>query len=340
MKMKHLSYAVALALGASLAPHVAKAEHYNNALFPYVVKDTNRTTVVTLVANAADCCNSVQTAGLHVHLQYWTKSTTAANTAACEPSSTTMIFTVNDMATWDTAGLFGTPSNPALFGDTTTVAPLGASISYAGPRHGYLVAEARNPDGSYFSENTMRGFWVEIDLANGAAHGAQALNDGDNGDVRDFDQSHALEETSSVNVTGRSAIVAFWPTALVSTVFTVTPTRSTVGGSMVTTDNNLALLHVRNANNVQGAYDRNENGIDGTAPQTVRCVGTLTPAQLMPGVVANPAWAAQGGWGYLLALDTATDLNEAIVYQIDRSNAAGAGKFMSTLTTIASTNAD
>ncbi len=67
----------------------------------------------------------------------------------------------------------------------------------------------------------------------------------------------------------------------------------------------------------------------------MRCVGTLTPAQLMPGVAVNPLWAAQGGWGYLLAL-SGTGQNDAVVYQIDRSTAAGAGKFMGTLTPIVS----
>ena len=336
MKMKHLNYAITMALGAGLvAPQLAQASHFAGALFPYVVKDTNRTTVITLIANTAQegGGGGTNTAGLHVHLQYWTKDTTAANTAACQPNSSSMIFTVNDMATWDTAGLLGTATNPTLFGDTTTKAPLGASISFAGPRHGYLVAEARNPDGSYFEENTLRGYWVELDFASGTALASHALNDNINPFDGDFDHESRLQTTSNVGIDSDSAAVAFWPVALVSTVFTVTPTADISGNDMVATDNNITVLQVRNADNVQGAYDRNENGIDGTVPQTVRCVGTLTPAQLMPGVVANASWAAQGGWGYLQAIAGANQ-NGAVVYQIDRSNAAG--KFMSSLTSIVS----
>jgi len=71
-------------------------------------------------------------------------------------------------------------------------------------------------------------------------------------------------------------------------------------------------------------------------------VGRVTPAQLMPGVVANAAWAAQGGWGWLANLgnnDTVYggtsggDL-AAIVYQVDSASAGG--KFMSNATRIVS----
>ena len=40
-------------------------------------------------------------------------------------------------------------------------------------------------------------------------------------------------------------------------------------------------------------------------PVTVRCVGRVSPNQLMPGVVTNAAWAAQGGWGFLANLGDA-----------------------------------
>ena len=106
-------------------------------------------------------------------------------------------------------------------------------------------------------------------------------------------------------------------------------------------------MQVFNSNQVQGAYDRNENGVDGTVPQTVRCVGRLTAAQLRPGVVANAAWAAQGGWGYLANLGNGNAVSDAcsttgdckaVVYQVDSSNAAGAGKFMINATMISTYN--
>jgi hypothetical protein len=65
-----------------------------------------------------------------------------------------------------------------------------------------------------------------------------------------------------------------------------------------------------------------------------------------PGVVANAAWAAQGGWGFLANIgDGDATLNEtqggtnsgdldAMVYQVDTSSAGG--KFLSNATRIAS----
>jgi hypothetical protein len=349
MNKKLLSTAVssALTLGISAAAFGAN----NTALIPYVVKDANRTTVVTLIGSGLPVSS-----GAGLHLQYWTKSTTAANTAACEPSSTTVTFTENDIVSFDTAGLLA--SGP-LFGDTTNLAPLGTAISYPGPRHGYLVAEWLGLEGNFGA------YWMELDIANGGAHGDAGIRNfflpsmtgpGNNGDnyaygfpiLPVFAPPGFFLPLTGLIPSGISDLLAravpFWPAATVSTAFTVTP----LGTAMLTNENSQVVMQVRNSSNVQGAYDRNENGIDGTVPQTVRCVGRLTAAQLMPGVVANAAWAATGGWGWLLNLgDGDTDYSEgysvgggadlpAAVYQVDTSSVAGTGKFMSNATRIES----
>jgi hypothetical protein len=309
---------IVCAVGAALALSLPAANATHNRLFPYVVKDTNRTTIITVIGNGQPT-----NAGAALHLQYWTKSTTDANTAACQPNSTTMTFTDNDIATWDTAGLLGAG---ALFGDTTNSAPLGSSISYAAPRHGYLVV-------SWLTSGSYAGYWLELDLANGGAHGDIGYNYG-----ATFSSAVALYENTA-------RAVPFWPSSVASSAFTVTPLRPTTD-QMDTSDNTSVVMQVRNSAGVQGAYDRNENGVDGTVPQTVRCVGRLTAAQLMPGVVANAAWAATGGWGFLVNLgDGDSTTGElcasgtgdcmAAVYQVDTSNAAGAGKFMQNATRIA-----
>ncbi len=322
---------VATAVGGALTLGLGMPAAQANLLIPYVVKDTNRTTVVTVIGFGFPA-----SFGASIHLQYWTKSTTDANTAACQPSSTALTFTDNDIVTFDTAGLIG--AGP-LFGDTTNSAPLGTSISYAGPRHGFLHIEPL--DGDF-----LQGTWIEVDIANGGAHGDVALNNFENTNNADFNYQFGLSPWMSLSpgpvFDDNFRTVPFWPSTVASTVFTVTP----LGSNMSTSDNNSVVLQVRNSNGDQGAYDRNENGIDGTVPQTVRCVGRLTAAQLMPGVVTNAAWAANGGWGWLMNLgDNDTNFNEACtptgdcsaaVYQIDTSIAAGAGKFMSTATRISS----
>jgi len=332
---------ICTAVGASLAlsaglTQAAYRGDYNFGFVPYVVKDTNRTTLVSVIMDSDDGGNASDEI---MHVQYWTKSTTAANTAACDPSSVTVPVTANDIVTFDTAGILGYP----LFGDKTNPAPLGMSISYSAPRHGFLFIESpQNRDGE-LGINAV--FWLELDLANGGAHGdAGAVTDTQDL-ATEFENNDILEAYPvgdlGSSVSGASPVV-FWPSSVASTAFTVTP----LGTDMLNRENNQAVMQVFNDNQVQGAYDRNENGVDGTVPVTVRCVGRLTPAQLMPGVVANAAWAAQGGWGYLANLgdgDTVSDEtqnatnsgdNDVWVYQID--SAAAGGKFMTNATKIRS----
>ena len=322
---------LATAVGATLTLGLAAPAHASHdMLFPYVVKDANRTTLITFIGEGQPV-----SAGAGVHLQYWTKDTSAANTAACQPNSTTLTFTDYDIVTFDSAALLGTGP---LFGDTTNVAPLGTSISYAAPRHGYLVVD--NESGPLY-----RGYWLELDLANGGAHGDEAhlniYSGDDNFSSLPVDMAMYPGNVYDLGGQGSPAVaVPFWPTSTASTVFTVTP----LGTDMRVSDNNSVVMQVRNGGNVQGAYDRNENGVDGTVPQTVRCVGRLTASQLMPGVVANAAWAATGGWGFLTNLgDGDTNFTEgapadlpAAVYQVDTSNAAGSGKFLQNATHLVS----
>jgi len=323
----------ALALGGGAASAYTSTS-YGTLLVPYVVKDANRTTVVTTIMYF-----QTDTYGKgDLHLQYWTKSTTDANTAACQPSSVQVPVTPNDIVTFDTAGLLGYP----LFGDTTNPAPLGVGISYAAPRHGYLVIQSPWAYSSGATPLYLRNaYWLELDLANGGAHGDQAINspssDGNFSPLTTPTMSLWGDPDPSNNNHGTP--VNFWPASVASTSFTVTP----LGSTMMTRENNQVVMQVLNGGSlplVQGAYDRNENGVDGTVPQTVRCVGRLTPAQLMPGVVANAGWATQGGWGNLVNLgnnnNTAVSTSQlkAAVYQVDTAMAAG--KFVDNATRITS----
>jgi len=329
-KMLCTAVGASLALGAGATQAETNPPYYE-ALVPYVVKDANRTTVVTVILN-----NNTTSGSKLMHLQYWSKSTTDANTAACRPSSVTVPVTPNDIVSFDTAGILGYP----LFGDSTNPAPLGMGISYAGPQHGYLVVQSPYAYGNSGGLWLQATYWLELDLANGAAHGDYSLFNtyapGLGGDFLNgggVSWQTLLPDPAVGNV---ATAVNFWPTSVASTVFTVTP----VGDAMVTKENNQAVMQVFNHNSppVQGAYDRNENGVDGTVPITVRCVGRVTPAQLMPGVVANAGWAAQGGWGLLANLgngnNTAIVGRPAVVYQVDTSSAGG--KFLDNATRIVS----
>jgi len=318
MNKKLLCTAVgtAVGLGIGLPAQADFDDQETYALVPYVVKDTNRTTLVTLIGDP-DSLTGAQ----RLHLQYWTKSTTDANTAACQPSSVTITWTPNDIVTFDTAGILGYP----LFGDTTNPAPLGLAIAFAAPRHGYLIAEALD------DREIQAAYWLELDLGNGGARGDYVSVDSTTDVSSNFEDNEVLERDTNSGSLSYATAVNFWPSSVASQYFTVTP----LGTDMVNRENNQVVTQVFNTNSVQGAYDRNENGVDGTVPITVRCVGRVTPAQLMPGVVANAAWAAQGGWGWLANLgDGDSNGNEtqnatnsgdldAMVYQVDSATAAG-----------------
>jgi len=316
MNKKLLCAAVgaSLAFGAGAASAVFDPQN-SYAFYPYVVKDANRTTVISLINGYQEGPGGKG----DIHIQYWTKSTTAANTAACDPSSVFIPMTAEDILTFDTAGILGYP----LFGDTTNPAPLGVAISYPAPRHGYLMADN-------LSGGTIAGYWLELDLANGGAVGDFAGTADNVSNFANMSRNLVLEYNTGSSIPNSTA-VTFWPSSVASTAFTVTP----LGTDMMNVENNQVVMQVFNQTPVQGAYDRNENGVDGTVPVTVRCVGRVTPAQLMPGVVANAAWAAQGGWGYLANLgdnaSTAGD-NDAMVYQVDSATAGG--KFLSNATRI------
>jgi len=329
----------ALALGAGTsgaAVNVVARE----AVVPYVVKDANRTTVVTVIMHGSFGGVFTHSKG-DLHLQYWTKSTTDANTAACSPNSVQIPVTQNDIVTFDTAGILGYP----LFGDTTNPAPLGVGISYSAPRHGYLVVQSPNTVTGDVSQIVLtNSYWLELDLANGGAHGDQAMLNHYPDPAFLFYAYGYMELFPSWR---SGSAVNFFPASVASTAFTVTP----LGSNMVTKENNQTTLQVFNngyPDPVQGAYDRNENGVDGTVPVTVRCVGRVTPAQLMPGVVANAGWAAQGGWGNLVNLGAGkcydyADTNNCTsndrpvtIYQVDTSSAGG--RFISNATRITTWN--
>jgi len=333
MNKKHVCTAVGSALTITAgAVSATTIQVFPDSLIPYVVKDTNRTTVVTTIMG----WDSGTYSKGDLHLQYWTKSTTDANTAACQPSSVQIPVTANDILTFDTAGILGYP----LFGDTTNPAPLGIGISYAAPRHGYLVIQSPNSftNGSHPLQ-LRTTYWLEVDLANGGAHGDLGIHSYAPRNFTGGNPFQVLYGTPDPNGNTNGNPVNFWPSSVASTVFTVTP----LGSDMVTRENNQVVMQVLNGNGsslVQGAYDRNENGVDGTVPQTVRCVGRLTPSQLMPGVVANAGWAAQGGWGNLVNLGNnasttiSTNPLSALVYQVDTSSAGG--KFLDNATRITS----
>ena len=325
---KLLTSAVGAALTLGLGVPAAQADHV--VLIPYVVKTANRTTVVTLIGDGSSARNDL---GRNIHVQYWAKPLTAANTAACTDHSKEVSFTERDIVTFDTSGILGYP----LFGDTTNEAPFGLAMADA-DSHGYLITRNSEDDGTW---DSRAAYWLELDLANGGAHGDHGVSERSSANF-----SPETGDRVSDNIAlqyGDSRAVGYWPTSIASTTFTVTP----LGANMSGSDNNVVVVQAQYTDDDNGgsggAYNRNEDFIDGSPKHTVRCVGTVTLQQLLPGQTANAAWAAQGGWGFLTNLNFSTDACgsgtgdcDAIIYQVDRSSAAGAGRFMANAVRITS----
>ncbi|MEJ5300511.1 MAG: hypothetical protein WHS38_05930 [Thermodesulforhabdaceae bacterium] len=172
-----LALAVGFVLTASLS---AQAD---SILFPWVVKDKDISTVISLV-NTYD----PGSAKIRYHLIYEYKKTTAnGQTEKCEEVDFCAPTSFNDVVVFDAAGNFngGSP----LFGDTTvkgtkytTVQGTSFALPVDGPRRAFLIVDNEmytteqcglgyeTPDGTLYGEAMV------VDIANGAAWGYAAYN--------------------------------------------------------------------------------------------------------------------------------------------------------------------
>jgi len=319
MKFTTRKTIVSAAIGASLAVAALPANAwlnpgYSTTLIPYVVKDSNRTTVISLIMSD----DSANTSGT-LALQYWTKPISDPHNGGCFENAYMVPVTQNDVITFDSAGILEYP----MFGDTTNPAAGPLSISWAGTRHGYLAV---TPQAGSTPPRIAASYWTEIDFANGGSIGDQGISAYSTNFKAETSESKALMPDAYGTATHATAVM-FWPSSYMTTSFVVTP----LGTDMMHYENHQAAIQAVNSGGYQGVYDRNENNIDGTVPVNVRCVARVSLNNLLPGVMANAAWAAQGGWGYLANIGNGNITpgeagdNPAIVYQVDQQE-VGKGK--------------
>jgi len=293
---------------------VQKAQANHETLFPHIVNTATEESVLTLIDPGAAAAGSTE------HIQYWTKSITAANTDVCVGSSVFVDFTTNDMMTWGVGATFG-PLGP-LFGDTQTAA-LGVNMS-GSDQHGYAIVSG---------VGGKTGYQLDIDFGGGSVTSTHAHTIGWNDDALADARGIGLGPvpTDAMNWAALGVPVAFLPPGTaaaptgLSTSFKVTPlsdTMFTAGNAAATVQlSRVSSSSLTSATITQGAFDRNENQIDSTIPVDVVCVADLTLTDLMPTIVANDAWAAVGGWAYFNVLNTTGLAGQlgyaAVVYQVD-----------------------
>jgi len=307
---KLLGVMAGLALVMSVGVQKAHATH--ETLFPYILNTSTEESVLTLIDPNALSAGSAE------HIQYWTKSITAASTDTCVGSSHFVDFTANDMMSWGVGATFG-PLGP-LFGDTQT-APLGVAMaSTLTDQHGYAIVSGVSGKTGYQIDVDFGGGSITSTHANTIAFGDNALTDalGVNG----MDSMSWARASVPVGILPPGA--AATPTGM-TTSYRVTPlsdTMFTAGDAAATVQlSRVSGSFLTSTTITQGAFDRNENQIDSTIPVDVVCVADLTLTDLMPTIVGNDLWAAVGGWAYFNVLNTTGLAGQlgyaAIVYQVD-----------------------
>jgi len=298
---------IAMSLALMLCMGVQKAQAFHHILFPYIINTANEMTVATLITPATDGTGvSAGVGPWNMHFQYYVKDITSGPAAVCQATSVFIDFTANDMMTWGVGTRWG-PAFAQLFNDTN-VAPLGTAMSVIGVanHHGYFVSQRPAAD----SAQVQWGYIYNIDFLNASAWASEALDIPVNDDatattIAGVGVKDAMFTATFANP-GGAAPVELFPAASLPTSFKVTP----LGTKMLTDSNNavdvMLSRTVGGLGPVQGAYDRQENPIDGTVPVTVNCVGDITLTQLAPGILANPLWSANGGWAWMNTLAPAT----------------------------------
>lgn len=295
IKPNKLATSVATVLGASaIASGAAVA---GAGLWPHVVFSPSVTTVVSVI-NSDTTFDSPD----DLHYIFWYKDIGfgGANGAACDEVNVFLPTSPNDIQSIDLGNVFGASTLGVLFNDPSFQNDwAGANRSFAlaaatgvSPLRGYLVVDNSDTVGENVSGDAL-----VLEYTNGAAWGYFAKTD-----VNDDFSDDGISDGDSVQISAK-------PFEEITTAFMTTP----VGPVM----ENFGSYSARLALTIGGAgvmYDRDENPVSGSRPQTVTCVGRVDASDLITSGAAT--FLPDGGWSNLgvTALGTATG---AIVYQLE-----------------------
>ncbi len=255
--------------------------------------------------------------------------------------------------TFDAGGIFGDEPGKEglpLFNDTTSD-PLiaGSTLALTTEKQiGFLLVEVLASDNTASGDSDEDGdggelYWPDgealiLDLANGGAWGYKASNE-------PFENIYHYEQAwlcSAEDCFRTAAPVLVHPPSVATTELVITPISdgiidslggyaSGVGSAFA----NMSVIIQPVANDIPTAsvYDRNENLLSATREKKVTCVGVATLDELLSaGILNNPAFQEQGGWGWLwnkpFDVDGDNDVeteeqNMAFVYKVESSSELG-----------------
>ena len=298
LKMKTLAAAMIAAgtLGTAQA---------SQALFPYVVNSTTVTTIVSVVDVGPGYVQSgVRT--LHYALWYKDGANAEKNSEKCIEVNQFLPSSLNDIQTIDLGGKFGSTTKGVLFNDPSINNDWKASNKRfdmanlaTKPLRGYLVVDDLAPL-SAGSEPLIEGEAMVFEFATGATWGYLAGRSVDGNFTTDDNLTAAPFQNVSIKPWGE-----------ITTKFFVTP----IDTEMLYSGNNsgsTTLTMLRSG--TVAMYDRDENPVSGTVPQSVVCVGAVDASSLI--TASAKTLLPDGGWGTLNVTHT-SPISAASVIKLD-----------------------
>jgi hypothetical protein len=292
-----LATAISLALGTSLA--AIPAAQASSVFFPYVVSGGSVTTIVSVMNTGAlnyatngtiALPGAVQ--NLHYRLYFKTGAAASNNAAVCQEFNRFLPTSKNDIQTIDLGGWTGTTTLGVLFNDPSinnNWVAAGRNYAMAAPvtpMRGYLVVDNATP----VPEFTVTGEAIILDFQNRAAWGYEAYSRGTDLAGTEFD----YRPYASRNGTTVTAM----PFAETMTAFFVTPVDQNMAPPINNYTATIALQTIGDDGQDYALYDRDENPISGSLPETVTCVGRVDFTDLI--TLGALSVLQDGGWGSLI----------------------------------------
>lgn len=305
---------LALLLSFGIAVKEAKAEAL---LFPWIVKGTGVSTLVSIVNTAAEPTS--------LHYYYYYKGATASLTDVCTQTDFSRPTSQYDIVTFDAA--LNINSGKALYGDGTlsTDDPnyegLVFGLAATGDNRAFLVVE-----NGVAIENSLYGEAVILELSAGAAWGYDAYNSSEY-TVAGRNFSNSVEVFGEVTTISQYKPVVLLPAADFTTKFFVTPVSTNqLSGS------HAVKVKLGDVTGTNGIYNNDEDFMSHSAEPKLVCTGVLTLTDLISGATYN-SWVTEGGqaWAYVTteipADDSATggtlvEVGDAVIGKLEYTDAS------------------
>jgi len=311
-------------------------------LFPWVVKDSAISTVISLVNTFDPTTMQPICSDVRFHLIYeYKKTTTNGQDEECDEFDFCEPTSFNDILVFDAAGNFN--NGAPLFGDTgggsvtydTVQANDSLALPVDGPRRAFLLVNnecyTSQHCGKGFNtpDRTLYGEAMVVDISNGAAWGYRAYNPYNEGQWLDFfdngvDPGALPQDAYGEVLDGQDEItrLVIQPPNVFTTKMFVTPIAlaGTVNGQW---RGDLAVsssLYCDDNATFTGLFDMDENCISFSKEKTVVC----TDASTIEHYVSNGAWitfvnTGGPGWAWFAtsAPTSGTTTNQAVVGKLE-----------------------